>query len=137
MSKPLCHLWTWILDTPLPSFPIRNLLALLMEWVRECVVCFRSPAAARVPVKPCLNFLPGSWKISIDWGRPRTLVGINLTSVSKMVKQKCKQKFHTLKINTLSCALYCISFPTLWLTTCAVMDTVLKFYETGAAYSSH
>ena len=28
---------------------------------------------------PCLNFYSGLWSIAIDWGRPRTLVGINLT----------------------------------------------------------
>ena len=35
------------------------------------------PAAAEAPVKPCLNFLSSIWSISIDWGRPRILVGIN------------------------------------------------------------
>ena len=36
------------------------------------------PATAGAPVKPCLNFLSGLSSISIDWGRPRTLVGISI-----------------------------------------------------------
>lgn len=32
------------------------------------------PAATEAPQKPCLNFLTGLLPISIDWGRPRTLV---------------------------------------------------------------
>ena len=35
-----------------------------------------SPAAAGAPIKPSLNFLSGLRSISIDWGRPRTLVSI-------------------------------------------------------------
>ena len=33
-------------------------------------------AAAGAPIKPCLNFLSGLSSISIDWARPRILVGI-------------------------------------------------------------
>ena len=41
----------------------------------NCYLFSLTPAAAGAPVKPCLNFLPGLLSISIDWGRPRTLVG--------------------------------------------------------------
>ena len=52
------------------------------EWPREPVTYSRSPtAAAGTPVKPCLNFLSGLWSISIDWGRPRTLVGKKGTKI--------------------------------------------------------
>ena len=45
---------------------------------------YKEPACAPAwgagaPVKPCLNFLTGLLSISIDWGRPRTLVGIGFT----------------------------------------------------------
>lgn len=36
-----------------------------------------SPAATGAPAKPYLNFSSGFSSIPIDWGRPRTLVGIN------------------------------------------------------------
>ena len=39
------------------------------------------PAAAGASIKPCLNFLSGLLSISIDWGKPRTPVGISSTVV--------------------------------------------------------
>ena len=36
-----------------------------------------SPAATGAPAKPYLNFSSGFSSVPIDWGRPRTLVGIN------------------------------------------------------------
>ena len=36
------------------------------------------PTAAAAGVKPCLDFLPGLSYISVDWGRPRTLMVIRI-----------------------------------------------------------
>ena len=45
----------------------------------RCYLLSLPPETTGAPVKPCLNFLTGLLSISIDWGRPRTLVGIGFT----------------------------------------------------------
>ena len=81
LSHPLAR----PLDTPLPSPHIRNKLA--PPWgaskQKNCCLFSLPPAAAGAAVKPCLNFLSGIWSISIDWGRPGTLVGNNNTENTK------------------------------------------------------
>ena len=41
-----------------------------------CCLFSQPPASVGTPIKPCLNFLSGLQSVSIDWGRPRTLVSI-------------------------------------------------------------
>ena len=51
----------------------------------NCYLFLLLLAGAGAPTKICPNFLTGLLSISIDWGRPRTLVGINtlLINVSR------------------------------------------------------
>lgn len=63
------------LDTPLPHMrkqpsPPQG------ESKVSCYLFSLLPSATGTPIKICLNFLPGLLSISIDWGRPRTLVNI-------------------------------------------------------------
>ena len=55
---------------------MKQALPLLGEWARETCLFLLPPAITGAPIKPCLNFLFGLESISIDWGRPRTLVGL-------------------------------------------------------------
>ena len=65
------------LDTALPSLRTKNqLLPTSGSEQGNLLLVLAPPAVAGAPVKPCLNFLSGLLSISIDCGRPRTLVGI-------------------------------------------------------------
>ena len=51
----------------------------LKKWASKGILFSLSPAAGGAPIKSCLNFLSGLWSGSIDWRRPRTLAGTNIT----------------------------------------------------------
>ena len=66
------------LDTPLLSPHLRKKLALpSVSKQRGSLLFALPPAVAGARIKPLFSFLFGLQSISIDWGRPGTLVGIN------------------------------------------------------------
>ena len=74
------------LDIPLPLPYTRNMLAPPRGASKGTHhLFFLPPAAAGAPIKPCLHFLSGLRLISIDWGRPRTLVSVSLAILSQKV----------------------------------------------------
>ena len=54
------------------------------------VLATHTPSATGAPIKPCLNVLSGLWSISIDWGRPRTLVRMGPPTLGER-KEGCPQ----------------------------------------------
>ena len=54
------------------------------------------PVASGAPIKSGLNFLTGLLPISIDWGRPRTRIGIRIIESpnKKYYKKGCKEEAH-------------------------------------------
>ena len=53
------------------------------------------PTAAEAPINPCLKFLSGIHSISIDWGRPRTLVGsMNILHLKSIKEEEKTEEIH-------------------------------------------